>query len=513
MSTIQNLNVTTSLTLSGSMTCPGGALAPSCFGLTGACPDYSTCYMTMLGLSINSSSPFDIPKLQVGVGALDAGKSVVNLGLYPTYPVDRFTVYAKTQCDITSYNSPIGITAYSGSVVIQSAGSSLVSTTVASTGSVLVSAVTGVNIVASTGTVSLNGGSASFSVVQSSTSIVASSTNFTATATDFKVFKAGGVMPWFQTQSTTSLTCAAGGPFATSASSSMLFSTDVILSAGTKLLTTEPSGLIKMAGLELCGTIIKTTGTVLQLQDGTATKILDVHASITNSEGSFGVTFISATNGVNFQDSALHNSNGVVGPLVCDDPQGFAVNAPNGTVFAESFTSNTPGNSIDINTNGPVSISRVGLTTTINGNLVVVGTITASSVNSGSGSCCTPSDARAKTNVTEVSAADDLATILAMPRRVAFQYTEAYRRADPSTDNHVQQGFIAQELEKVLPRTVRLSNETIDGVTYSDFRRLALDKIVPHVVGAVKQLYAEQQELRDEVKKLRQLVEMMMIKA
>jgi hypothetical protein len=198
---------------------------------------------------------------------------------------------------------------------------------------------------------------------------------------------------------------------------------------------------------------------------------------------------------------------------VCDDPQGFAVNAPNGTVFAESFTSNTPGNSIDINTNGPVSISRVGLTTTINGNLVVVGTITASSVNSGSGSCCTPSDARAKTNVTEVSAADDLATILAMPRRVAFQYTEAYRRADPSTDNHVQQGFIAQELEKVLPRTVRLSNETIDGVTYSDFRRLALDKIVPHVVGAVKQLYAEQQELRDEVNKLRQLVEMMMIKA
>ncbi len=519
MATIQNLNVTTSMTLSGSMTCPGGALDASCFGLTGACPDYSTCYMSMLGLNINSSSIIDIPRLQVGIGALDNGKSIVNFGLYPTYTVDKFTVYAKSQLDIASINTTLNINSYLSNLVMQSNGGSLVSTTLGSSGSVLVSAMTGINVAAMVGTTTISGGSASMQFVYGTSSIVSSSTNFTATATDFRVFKNGGVLPWFQTQSTTSLTCAAGGPFVSSASTSMLFSTDVILEAGMKLLTKESSGLIKTAGLELCGTTIKTTGSVLQLQDGTATKIVDIHGTITNSEGGFGVTFIDV-GGVNFQDTAIHNSNGIAGPLVCDDAEGFAV-TPNGTIYAESFQTNTPGGTMSLNTasgGGPVSISATGAMTTVNGDLtvsgttvtfagslVVTGSVTASSVNAGAGSCCT-SDLRAKTNITEVQPKEDLELILAIPRRVSFQYTDAYQKVDPSADNNVQHGFIAQELENVLPRTVRLTNQTIDGVSYSDFRRLALDKIVPHVVGAIKQLHAEQQEMRKELESLRRIV-------
>ena len=50
-------------------------------------------------------------------------------------------------------------------------------------------------------------------------------------------------------------------------------------------MTDDPSGLINMAGINLCGTIIQSSGTTLQLQTSTATKILDIRATITNNDG------------------------------------------------------------------------------------------------------------------------------------------------------------------------------------------------------------------------------------
>jgi hypothetical protein len=82
---ITNLNVTNALTLSGSMTCPGGALDASCFGLVGACPDFSTCYLNALGLNINSSSVTVIPQLKVGMAnqlsILDRTPPIMSIGL------------------------------------------------------------------------------------------------------------------------------------------------------------------------------------------------------------------------------------------------------------------------------------------------------------------------------------------------------------------------------------------------------------------------------------------------
>ncbi len=246
-----------------------------------------------------------------------------------------------------------------------------------------------------------------------------------------------------------------------------------------------------MAGIELCGYLIKTTSSTLQLQDGTATKTLDIHATITNSEGVYGVQVISP-NGVNLIDTAIRNEGGITAPLLCDDVQGLSL-LDTSTLFATLIQPVSPSSAV-----------------TITGDLIVTGSITSASVISTFGSCCT-SDIRAKKNITTVDTKSDLDTILSIPRRVAFQYTEAYANVDKSVNaNDVHHGFIAQELESILPRSVVMVNQTIGGVSYSDFRRVTLDRIVPHVVGAIKELYEKHMALVEEVKMMRDFMTKLM---
>ncbi len=465
----------------------------SCFGLTGVCPDYSTCYLQALGMQVGSSETSDVPLLQAGMVTGDAGKTRVNLGQYPTNYIDRFTVYAKSLFDVASLNTTMNINAYFGNVAISSNGGTGVSTTLSSTGGVTISAMSGMSISSAGGSIIVTAGGTNLNFIPSTSTVKTTAVNFNVTTTDFTVLKTGG-LPWFNTNSATSLTCGAFGPFASVASSSVEIATDLIVE-GT-IMTRAASGLVKTAGLELCGQLIKTTGGVLQLQDSTATKIIDLRGVITNGEGAFGVTFVSAANGVNFRDSAIHNNGGTAGPLVCDDVEGFKLSDPLAVLYAHDMQDPTPGSTLSIqSSSGDVNIASAGSTTTIKGDLHVDGSITAT------GACCT-SDIRAKHNVTAVDPKDDLNLILAMPRRVAFQYTEAYQKADRSADNNVQHGFIAQELEQIMPRAVHLVNQTINGVAYSDFRKLTLDRIVPHIVGAVKQLHAELTDLRQLVKEL-----------
>ena len=54
---INDLVVATSITLSGVMTCPGGALDATCFGLS-VCPDFSTCDLAARSLTLYSGVPF-----------------------------------------------------------------------------------------------------------------------------------------------------------------------------------------------------------------------------------------------------------------------------------------------------------------------------------------------------------------------------------------------------------------------------------------------------------------------
>jgi hypothetical protein len=462
----------------------------------------------MLGLSVNSSNIAVIPALQVGMGAGDLGKSIVNFGAYPTQFVDTFTVYTKTLFSIATLSNPLQLTAYTSNIVIQAVGSTSLSASLMSSGTATVSGDVGVSIAATIGNVHLQGGATTINLSQLTNSITSSSTNFTATTTDFNVLKSVSAA-WFQTRSTTSLTCAASGPFASYASTSMYFPTDLIFDG--QLLTSSATGLIKTAGFELCGTTIKTTGGILQLQDNTATKIIDVRGTITNGDPGYGVTFIDTVNGVNFQDTPIHNSLGVAGPLVCDDPEGFSVS--NGTLYAYTMLP-VPGHTEITVNGGGLTVSSGGVlkadtityafggTVTLQGDLHVTGSVSAT------GTCCT-SDARVKHNVTTIDPADDLSLILRMPERVAFQYTPGYQAVNKVVGNHVHHSFIAQDLELVLPRAVYSTNQTVDGAVIPDLRHLNLDRIVPHLVGAVKALSAQNEALKAELLELRELIKSM----
>jgi hypothetical protein len=243
--------------------------------------------------------------------------------------------------------------------------------------------------------------------------------------------------------------------------------------------------LIKTAGLEICGQLIKTTGPTLQLQDDTPTKIIDLRGILTNSQGSYGPTFIDSTDGVNFQDTAIHNSNGTVSPLVCDDTEGFKVSA------------------------GPLLVNSIlpssGTVVTLTGDLTVTGTITGNVV---AGTTCCTSDIRAKENITNVASKDDLDLILSLPRRISFNYKKDLVAVDKSVSSDVlYHGFSAQELEEVYPNAVVVVNQTLgNGVKYNDFRKVKLETLVPHMVGAIKALNDENFRLRDELQELKLLV-------
>ena len=413
------------------MTCPGGALDASCFGLTGACPDFSACYLRALGLSLNSSNPLVIPLLQMGMGN-DAGIGIVNLGAYPSNTISTFTVYANQSCSIKSLQTTLDLVAYFANANLESVGGTTVRTLVVSTGQVGITGDVGVTVSAPVGNVLINAGATNMILNQALDTLTISTTNTSHTTGDWRLFRSPGI-PWIETRSWESLTCGTAGPLVPSASTSIRFAHDQVQVSGTTLVTDHPSGLLSMAGINLCGDLIKTAGPTLRLQSGTAVKTVDIQAVITNSDPGYAVTFINGE-GVNFQDTAIFNELGVPGPLLCNDTEGFSL---------------TTNNTLFVNTIQPVNGTRV----LVIGDLNVTGTIYGA-VAVASPSCCT-SDVRAKTNVTRVDTQDDLKTVLELPDRVSFQYTPAYQAADKNVDGGVYSGFIAQELQEVLPDLVR----------------------------------------------------------
>ena len=73
-------------------------------------------------------------------------------------------------------------------------------------------------------------------------------------------------------------------------------------------------------------------------------------------------------------------------------------------------------------------------------------------------------------------------------------------------DGKKQRGFIAQEVEKVLPSAVQTVNDTSVGDNITDLRLLNLDPIIVDLVGSVqalqKQLITERNKRIDLEKKM-----------
>jgi len=494
------LNGTT--TLNGVLSCPGGALAPNCFGIS-VCPDFTLCNLRAQSLSVFSTNVSVIPQLLVGMQPGDVGNSVVNLGLPGANAISTLTSNVNGLYYMSSNNTAMLHRAWFNTATFESVGGTSLSTNIGSSGSVNITAGTGVSILSgsTTGSIFAAVSSNTFTMNGNSQSIAASTLTYNVSANNIN-FVQGNLNPWFNTQPTTTLECQIGGALPPVAGTSIAFGTDLIMATGTRLMSAGATGLISMSGILLCGQLIKSSSTTVEVQDSTNTKFLDVWATIQNTDSLKPVTFNDG-DGVSFFNTPIINGAGT--PVLVAEANGLRVSA--GPLIIKDNLQ-APLNVININTNasgyagGAINMGTSGTETTILGDLWVVGNI------NGAGTCsgCV-SDARVKEEVREVAPRLDLHTILSLPRRVSYRFTKAYQSVDRFVKDHIHHGFIAQELESVLPRAVQTVNQTLgNGQLVSDFRRVLYDRIVPHVAGAVKELHAMHMALREDYEALREEV-------
>lgn len=119
----------------------------------------------------------------------------------------------------------------------------------------------------------------------------------------------------------------------------------------------------------------------------------------------------------------------------------------------------------------------------ISGNLVIEGTVDDS---------VTPSDERVKSNITRISSQDSVERVMKLQPK-QFQYRESF------TDNYkpIHYGFIAQEVEQIIPSAVqtKASRKLRDGTVVTDFKTLDREMLIADLVNAVQYLVKRVNEL------------------
>lgn len=484
------------VTLNGVMSCPGGALDISCFGLA-ACPDFSQCVLDAQGLRIYSNNASITPILHMGITPGDLGKGMILLGLPGSISqvVNTFMMNVNGTFNMATTNVPMVMRSYVSNVQLESVGSPALFTSIGSSGTVNITGTQGIQLFTPSGIVQAVAGMSLWAMDGTFNTIVSSTGVHNMTATDFHLRKSGAGS-WLDTQSVQSLTCSVTNPLPVVAGSSIYIPNDIIIGPGKALMSNATDALVRVSGLSLCGYLVKSESSTLQLQDNTALKILDVRGTITDGEGGIPVT-VNDADGADFVDTPIRNS-GVSGPLFCDDVEGFSLT--NTSVLYVSYmqpvapdTKVTLTGNLELPSANTVYTNKLQPTTgslvTLTGDLTVTGTLSATTC----GGCVT-SDERVKRDIKEVDSHSDLQTILALPKRISYSYTKAYTDKDRHAALHeTHHGFIAQELERILPQAVTRSNFTLgDGTPLQDFRRILYDRVIPFATGAIKELHLQQ---------------------
>lgn len=320
---IANLVVNNTFVMNGTMTCPAGSLDVSCFGLTGACPSYSTCYLTMLGLYINSTTLANPPILFVGMDPGGVGNGQVKFGEWPLQSISQFTVHASQSLFIVGNNTDAQLISNGGSARLQSIGSG-VTTRVLSDAFIQMQAQSAITIASITGSISMQGAGTFWNLDSVNGQLYGAATTLSVNVQDFYFIKQTS-LPWLNSQSAITLSTGPTGPYSDIAGSSILISGgDLILANGLKIIGNNTNEYVAISAIEIQNKVIRSNSLVLQLQDDTNAKVLDIQATITNSQLGKPVWFINQE-GVNFQDTPIFNEGGVPYPLLCNDTEGFRI--------------------------------------------------------------------------------------------------------------------------------------------------------------------------------------------
>ncbi len=116
----------------------------------------------------------------------------------------------------------------------------------------------------------------------------------------------------------------------------------------------------------------------------------------------------------------------------------------------------------------------------------------------------TSSDKRVKENIKTLH--HNLAQILAL-RPVEFDWKKNYE----GNSGH-KSGFIAQEVEDIIPEMVSQVTEEYDGKKLEDFRVLNVDPLFPRLVGAIQELSGELEEQKAKVNQQQKTIDQLLLR-
>lgn len=499
LSTFVGLNVTgvpgittTLLNVTSEMVCSNGAtLGKECFGLTGACPNYSPCWFNLTAISINEGGNVGVnistyalhtvsplgTGMQVSFGDSSAMNDVVNSFKVYSQNVD---VTCIDSCQFSSWATPFTITTLNSSNFnINSDGS----ITALSQGTVLIqSAANGVQLVGGNGNANWNVGNPTQHILGFAQSLFdIDSPNFYFHALQ------GQADPWrwIYTNSTfryNTATRAVISPLIpVNQAATMSIESDVVLIGGANIIGFA-DGFVAMSGIKSGRDNVNT----LTIQTSTATNFLDIRAVIQNLDPTPNPISINQALGVDFKTTPIFDSD-VTRPLTCTDTNGFQITS--GILILGPTVG---GAQATLSVSGTAGASVLTFTPTTSPSLTFVGPNSA-----------VISDARVKHNITTIAPEEDLAFILGLPRRVSYQRNET---VDVDTTT-IHNGYIAQELEEHAPNMVRIVPYTLrDGKTViSDFRTVDLSELVPRLAGALEAMYERQLVLEKRIQELERL--------
>ena len=115
----------------------------------------------------------------------------------------------------------------------------------------------------------------------------------------------------------------------------------------------------------------------------------------------------------------------------------------------------------------------------------------------------TSSDKRVKQNIKEVESALSIVNKL---RPVTFEWIDEYKKTNEGLDSF-NYGFIAQEVETIIPEMVSVQKETIGDKVIEDFRTLNVGPLFPILVKAVQEQQKDIQQLKEQNQMLMEKIE------
>lgn len=466
------------------MTCPGGALDSSCFGLA-ACPDLSLCDITARTLLLDAGVPQT--SLQVGSPG-DNGMTTVEMGninnVAPTYILQSINTYAQNSRFDSVTSTTISVT--TGSISLIASGGAASNILNQASGQFLVTADRGISLTNVLNDISITNGGLNDNIIISAPAgnVQLLGTTITETTPTYSLQETA-MNRWISTNPTLSLLCQAGTPTAT-AGRSVRVHADMVMEPGTRILSGETSapniGYVTVggSGLNFCdGATIKTSGLIntITIQSNTTEDMLDIRATIKNNDPGQPLK-IADDEGVDFMNTMLFNSQGNL--------------EINDTLQVDIITDNGVGTI--------VLDSNVNITGTLNGQMI-----------DGTGACCTASDERVKRNIKDLSQKESIGKIMALqPKK--WEFTPDYLGYDKTLKNHTYEGLIAQELEQHIPQAVKKVKKTVGGITFEDFRHIDYLQIQGHLINSIKFLVGEIEALKAENAVLRREIGRMKIK-